>query len=205
MDELTDIIYNYDAEGMRTFLQSFSKQVGWEATFPRFRDALMDYFKDKWFGINRFILSVFDLDEFLGLDEDILTILESIEDGTDFDAVSKEFENKLISLTEQQLKSGGSTLFFDVERMSVKPSAVLVNTLIDQRWREFKKVLTQFRKKEETWKEKRAIDLKPVYVTHYGYEVMRTLVIGLEITSKDELAVLMDALEKIEATVSSGE
>jgi hypothetical protein len=204
MDKLEGIIYDNDASGMKTLLESISKQVGWQSAFLGFKTALMDYFKERWFGINRFILGVFNLDEFLGLDEDLLSILEHIEDGNGFDSVSKEFENQLIALTEKQLKSGGSTLFFDVEKMSTKPSAVLVKLLADQRWKEFRKVLTQFRKKQETWKGMKALDLKPIYSTHYGYKVLKTLGLGLEVQSRDELLTLVDALGKIETTITSG-
>lgn len=205
MGELEDILYNNDTCRMKTLLQSLTKQIGWQSAFLRFKTALNDYFKERWFGKNRFVLGIFDLEEFLGLDEDILLILEHIESKNDFDSVSKEFENQLIALTEKQLKSGGSTLFFDTERMSAKPSAVLVKRLVDLRWKEFRKIITLFIKKQKTWKGKKVLDLKPVYTTHYGFEIMKALDIGLEVHSREELTTLVDSLGKLETTIISGE
>ena len=76
-----------------------------------------------------------------------------------------QFYTRIVMQLRNQFKSGGSTLFFDVERLSTTRGAILVEPLVKRRKQEIEELILQ--------EHGNRVDLIPLWLTGYGFEILR--------------------------------
>ncbi|MFW9793832.1 MAG: leucine-rich repeat domain-containing protein [Candidatus Thorarchaeota archaeon] len=94
----------------------------------------------------------------------------------------------MVTLLENQLDRGGSTLYFDVDLLATTPGSVLIPSLLNRRDKEMQNV-TLF---DRTG----TVDLLPLWATSYGSKILKALGFGRRI-STSRLSDIQKALKKI--------
>lgn len=104
-----------------------------------------------------------------GSTSDIIAIFP--ESGTYEEGV-QEIQGRLISMLQEQLDNGGSTLFFDIDELSTTPGSVLVPQIVSQRENELKNlILYQFGGR---------VNLMPMWLTGFGFNILQAAGCGRE-------------------------
>ncbi|MHA2084543.1 MAG: hypothetical protein ACXABD_12375 [Candidatus Thorarchaeota archaeon] len=150
LGELEKHLRVMDFSKVRTILQTLISEYGWGDAKGHFFAAMETLYAEQWFMKNRVLLGILDCSELLGYDGDALEILEEIIECTDLEALTGSFAEELILRSKNQILSGGSTLFFDIDSMQSKSSAVLINDLVAARREEFFRVNEELEKMELT-------------------------------------------------------
>jgi hypothetical protein len=132
-------------------------------------------------------MATFDIDELLGLDVDILSVLSSVVDPRDFDDLRRQFSQHVITVAEKQIEDGGSTLLFDLDRMLQTSAAVLVPLIAESRNSEMRYVAA-FQLKD-------LVDLRDVWLTGNGHRILSAMGTHL-VTSIENLEVIRGELSK---------
>jgi len=132
-------------------------------------------------------MNTFEMDELLGLDVDILSLLSSVVDPNDFDDLRRQFSKHAIMMVEEQVAKGGSTLFFDLDRMLETSAAVLVPLIAERRSNEMRDVAA-FQLKD-------IIDLRDLWLTGNGHRILSAMGTDL-VTSIENLEVIREELRK---------
>ncbi len=135
----------------------------------------------------RFLMSTFEMDELLGLDVDILSLLSSVKSPSDFDHLRRQFSQYVIGMVEKQIEDGGSTLLFNLDRMLKTSAAVLVPSIAESRKNEMRDVAAL--------QLKDLIDLRDLWVTGNGHRVLSAMGTNL-VTSIGNLEVISGELGK---------
>jgi hypothetical protein len=94
-----------------------------------------------------------------------------------------------------QIKQGGTTIGFDVEKMKEHPSFVrFVDTILELRRREMNRVIinTNLLNSDTGLT---TVDLRPLWLTAYGFQVLRALKMGTS-CSLHEFSKVQKALDK---------
>ncbi|MCK4566194.1 MAG: leucine-rich repeat domain-containing protein [Candidatus Thorarchaeota archaeon] len=131
------------------------------------------------------IIRAFGFDELRGFDGDIRDFLLGILGIMEYSELSEKFHAYLINGIRTQIEHGGSTLFFDVEKMGTTEAAILIPPLLEQRKRE----MSDIRIPEQNG----VYDLRPLLYTGYGLELTTSLNLGVT-TNKERYDLLQEAL-----------
>ena len=154
------------------------KRKGWKQALSELLAGVERVHGGAWFARNRTLLSLMDCEELLGFDGDVEKILSKLPDSHDFKSVQTEAQDLLIEEVHRQLRSGGSTLFFDFETMQTKRTAVLMEDLSSARKREFtvrgKSFLDRLHGARDYGSEWLEWD-DPLRYTHYGFNLLWSL------------------------------
>ncbi|MFX1415296.1 MAG: hypothetical protein ACFFC0_00730, partial [Promethearchaeota archaeon] len=172
---------------LRALLQQLLEGHDWSEIQDELIEALTHTFGGGGLECQRFLMSAFELDELLGLDGDILSLLNSIVDPNDFDDLRRQFSQHVIAAVERQIEDGGSTLLFDLDRMLQTSAAVLVPLIAESRNDEMRNVAA-FQLKD-------LIDLRDVWVTGNGHRILSAMGAHL-VTSIENLEVIREELRK---------
>ena len=75
-----------------------------------------------------------------------------------------QIRERLIALLYDQLENGGSTLFFDIEKLSTTPGSVLIPLIVSRRTKELKEItLYDYNGK---------VNLMPLWLTGFGFNLL---------------------------------
>lgn len=78
-------------------------------------------------------LKAMGLEEFVGCDVDIGTMLDQVPSGSDFVDVQSYLQHTLVEALYENLQSGGTSILLDTERMRNSPASVLIPLIERQR------------------------------------------------------------------------
>ncbi|MHA2424525.1 MAG: leucine-rich repeat domain-containing protein [Candidatus Thorarchaeota archaeon] len=118
------------------------------------------------------VLDSFDLANFIGYDCDITHLLENISNSNSIEVTRSELKSIVSKGLIEQVQSGGSTHLIDVDlAYGVPELAVIAPTVLELRKRELEKVILSHCDG--------TIDLKPLWFTSYGFEILSALCMGL--------------------------
>ncbi|MHA1928691.1 MAG: leucine-rich repeat domain-containing protein [Candidatus Thorarchaeota archaeon] len=125
-------------------------------------------------------IGILDMDR-----ESLAVIIQHWEDG-DF---RESARNKFLSYWRDCIESGGTTIGISIEHVYDLPElAVMAERVIAMRSHEMEKLVLS--------KEGNVIDLRPLYLTAYGHQVLQALEMDLTCTA-DEFEPVSGALEKL--------
>jgi hypothetical protein len=169
-----------ELDDLRLEFQSLGKRLSWEDSIKYLESAIDSLYQKHWLKINHVLLSTFGHPELLGVDCDVFHILRSMERPSDFEQASECLFNSLIQVSEFQLANGGSTLFFNIERMLSTRTAIIISELVKARYRETILVLhevdEQIRASTKDW-----VDVSRLWRTGNGYRFLKARNIGTHI------------------------
>ncbi|MFW9977999.1 MAG: leucine-rich repeat domain-containing protein [Candidatus Thorarchaeota archaeon] len=143
------------------------QRLGWKKTRDGIREAFRRDRDLKPFGIQKKLFEKLGMSELFGLDLYISDILKDLPHLKSGEEGMVGFYDSIVSKILQQLQSGGSTLFFDVQKLSTTRGAIIIDYLIRRRKEELKEVVLPV--------DQTHVNLWPLWLTSYGFEILRKL------------------------------
>ncbi|MFW9798855.1 MAG: hypothetical protein ACFFD9_00305 [Candidatus Thorarchaeota archaeon] len=165
-----------DAKKLRALLERLVLSHEWSDIRKELADALSKRFDRGGLESQRFLMSTLEVEELVGIDVDITSLLSSVEKPKDFEDLRRLFSRRAVELIREQVTSGGPTLLFDLDRMLDTSAAVLVPLIADQRQKEMQNA-TAYRLGS-------IVDLRNLWLTGYGYRILSAL--GAHLVSNEE-------------------
>ncbi|MBN2228609.1 MAG: hypothetical protein JW779_03375 [Candidatus Thorarchaeota archaeon] len=146
-ERLKDYFAQDDIPSIKSLIEKTINEYEWKNLVNVLRNVTKSLYGQHLLKTNYMILSIFGFRELIGVDCDIFSELASIQHPISLDYVSDVFFDNLIQVIRTQFKSGGSTLFFDIDKISKTKSAIIANDLLEARYRETIFILAEFDEK----------------------------------------------------------
>ena len=174
------LVKKFGWQRIKLWTLSFSKMLGKTHAFP----------------LQTILLEHLGIPELACYDGPLEDIINLIPESVSFQKGTEELSIALIDLLKDQLEHGGSTLFFDIDSMSTRDSSVLLPLLLAKRKEEMENVQLKH--------SQNMIDLSPLWVTGYGYEILRALGVGRKVALGD-FHIVAGAFKEIGVTIEFNE
>lgn len=179
-EQLKEALFTNDLDAVRRGIEDFRKDSDWMQISNHLRLAMESLYQKHWLKTNHVILSIFMLPELLGIDCNIFNEIGSVQDDRSIAHASDSLFDSLIGLAEDQIRNGGSTLFFNINRISSTRSAIIISDLIEARYRETLFVIEEtdemIPKLTKDW-----IDVSRLWRTSNGFRLLKARNLGTHI------------------------
>ena len=177
VEQLKEALINNDLSAVRGEIDVLAKDSDWTQIANLLRISMESLYQKHWLKTNHVLLSLFMLPELLGIDCNIFSEISSMQQPRSVMQVYDSLFELLVRIAENQIKNGGSTLFFNVERMSSTRSAIIIPDLIEARYRETLFVLQEIDnilpKLTKEW-----VDVSRLWRTSNGFRLLKVRNIG---------------------------
>ncbi|MHA1481329.1 MAG: hypothetical protein ACTSQZ_07910 [Candidatus Thorarchaeota archaeon] len=141
------------------------EKEGWRSGINNTKH-LLKYIDPRYhFTAQRGLLSGLGMEEISGYDGDPLNILPPILAKVDYENARFRIRRKIIRLLQNQIESGGSTHFLDIDRLVTTEAHVLVQSIIEARKKEIESLVVPITNGET--------DGRRIWSTAYGFKIMR--------------------------------
>ena len=148
------------------------KKYGWGSVRTHLKAALPLISPKSNFPAQAAFLGDLGIPELACYDGSISDIIDIIPTKGTYNKGVLEIQTRLISMLSEQLENGGSTLFFDIDKLSTTPGSVLVPQIVSQREKELKDiVLYQYAGR---------VNLMPMWLTGFGFSILQAARYGRE-------------------------
>ncbi|TXT54516.1 MAG: hypothetical protein BAJATHORv1_60012 [Candidatus Thorarchaeota archaeon] len=180
-------------------LVDFVEKKGWNALFSmmnkriRLEGTSLISMQHKW-------MTAFGLGDLGVYDGDLRPYLQKIPNSYDFGKVVNQVKKVLESCMVEQIKNNGPTRHIDIERLQSSSGVIMVPFIVDRRNQEINNLVIAKSVEVQDFDDFQVYhqyyDLKPLWVTQYGYEILRALEMGLK--AKDyQMEEIKNALKRI--------
>ena len=147
-DNIYELLANDNVEGLvsiitRVMKNDVQSKKDWDDLVTILQVGCQETYQKHWLKTHHIILSIFEMSELRGVDCTLFHELRSLDTPNTIKQVSDSLFDVLAEIARKQFKSGGLTLFFDVEKISSTRSAILTADLIQARYRETIHVLNE--------------------------------------------------------------
>ncbi|MHA2025554.1 MAG: hypothetical protein ACW98U_06595 [Candidatus Thorarchaeota archaeon] len=186
---ILDILADDKAQAFSLFLENtllnqVESDKDWQELVNILRIAFSKMYQKHWLKIHQVLFSVFDIPELLGVDCDIFEELRAIPQPVNIKQVSNSLFEVLVEIAKSQLRSGGSTLFFNIGKISSTRTAIITSDLIEARYRETVLVLNEIDKIIPTLT-KEWVNVSRLWRTGNGFRLMKATELGVVIHIKE--------------------
>ena len=164
------------------------RKVEWSGIKRRIDSLLGLVTEDHWFGVQRGLLSGFGMEELAGFDGNPMQLLKDTRGNMSFKDARRTVFDNVIGLLQEQLDHGGSTLFLDTDRMRKTRASKLIPGIVERRKMEVEKVVLPIKGSN--------VLLEPLWLTHYGYQILRALRLGLT-TNLEGLHIIRTSFDEL--------
>ncbi len=176
MEETSETIKDYlvqnDIERLHILINTLIKDCKWPDIVELLETSTESLYGEHWLKTHQMVLSIFGLSELLGVDCDIFSEMNSISQPESIENASDLLFDNLIQVAMTQFRSGGSTLFFNVDKISATRFAIIIPELIEARYRETIFILCEFDEMLPTLT-KEWIEAARLWRTGYGFRLLR--------------------------------
>ena len=131
---------------------------------------MRDEFRTQWYSESRFLVKVFDIEEFFGYEESILDILKGIKSISSFSELREHIISQIMPRLRNQIEGGGNTAFLDIDKMKDEESARLVPIILEKRREHFLAATERF-----CLSQKNLDDVSDMLSTNYGFNVVKAI------------------------------
>jgi len=172
---------------IRLGAESYSTHVrkyGWESVHKHLEATKKLLPPKRDFLAQLAILEDLGMPELACYDGSISDIIAIIPTSGTYEEGVLEIQAKLISMLSMQLENGGSTLFFDIDRLATTPGSVLVPQIVSRRGKELKELIL--------YQLDERVNLMPMWLTGFGFNILRAAGCGRE----ERHTVLPNILER---------
>jgi hypothetical protein len=156
----------------------------WKELVSILRIAFSKTYQKHWLKTHQVLFSVFKIPELLGVDCNIYEELAAIQQPISIKQASDRLFEVVVEIARSQLNSGGSTLFFNIGKISSTRSAVITSDLIDARYRETVMVMKEIDNIIPTLT-KDWVDVSRLWRTGNGFRLMKATELGVVIHIKE--------------------
>ncbi len=142
-----------------------------------------------WFAAQMGFLTGLGFPDIAAYDGNPLNLLTHIPPKMSYKCAKVAIQEETISLLKNQIESGGSTHFLDVEKITISPAAILIPSIIENRRKEMENLRIE--------RINGKVDGRIFYFTHYGRQILAQL--GYRPIATQSIS-LDDVLQAIEQT-----
>ena len=160
---------------IRLGAESYSKHVrkyGWESVRKHLEAAKELLLPKQDFQAQLAILGDLGMAELACYDGSISDIIQIFPTSGTYEDGLLEIQTNLISMLSKQLENGGSTLFFDIDRLATTPGSVLVPQIVSRREKELKNLIL--------YQLSERVNLMPMWLTGFGFNILQAAGCGRE-------------------------
>ncbi len=165
-----------------------SDEYGWETVHYNTLCILEGLDERCWFRAQKGLLEGLGISELSGFDGDPALILQNFYDSTEFHSIRSRVIDVVIGLLDEQLSSGGPTMFLDVKKMVGTRASKLIPLITTLRDSEVENAVVQIGGNRA--------NLLPLWLTHWGFEILSVLRFGLT-TDIDGLDLIQRNFKKL--------
>jgi len=167
--------------------QTHVDKHGWESVKKHMKAAFQLLRPDQDFLAQKAFLKDIGIPELACYDGSLSDIIEIIPASGSYEEGVLEIQTNLITMLSEQLDTGGSTLFFDIDELSTTPGSVLVPQIVSQREKELRTlVLYHYQSK---------VNLMPMWLTGFGFSILQAARVG-RVAMMTEISEILDRYEK---------
>jgi len=141
-----------------------TEQYDWAQLKERIISILKKMAPLHWYGAQRGLFHGLDISAIAGFDGDPQLVLDDAVAKMSFEEARQTIFDTTVELVQNQLETGGPTLFIDVELMRDTSASKLIPLIVDKRREEIENVVLKVKSSN--------VDLKPLWVTHWGFEIL---------------------------------
>ncbi len=179
-----------DVKIIRLNPESYCNHVekhGWESVKKHMRAAQLLLEPEQDFLAQKAFLNDIGIPELACYDGSISDIIEIIPSSGSYEEGVLEIQTNLISMLSEQLDKDGSTLFFDIDKLSTTPGSVLIPQIVSQRQKELRNlVLYHYQSK---------VNLMPMWLTGFGFSILQASRVG-RVALMTEISEILERYEK---------
>lgn len=188
-DIIYELLANDDSKGLvltlnNVLINYVNSKEDWIELVNFLQRACQDTYQKHWLKTHHMVLSIFGVPELLGIDQSLFDELRSLDIPGNMTQASNSFFDLLIDIAKTQFNRGGSTLFFDVDRISSTRSAIIASDVIQARYRETIFVIQEIDHALPTLT-KEWVDASRLWRTGNGFRLLRAKFLGIPIHIKD--------------------
>ena len=183
-EEIKDYLVQDNIRGVQTLISDLMKNHEWKEIVALLKTVTTALYKKHLLKTHKMVLTIFNLSELLGIDCDIFAEMNSIPVPENIEQASDLLFDNFIQVARSQFSSGGSTLFFDVDKLSTTRSVIIIPDLIEARYRETIFVLSEYDELLPTLT-KDWIEVARLWRSGYGLRLLKARNYGLMIHVKD--------------------
>lgn len=187
--DFENLFFSVDLVNIKKKLEESLQKNGWSKTRKVVVSAMESVFENQWLSAQEVIFKTFEMESLVGADikaEDLLFRIDKVDNVS---VLQKKVQNIAISLIEDLLEAGGSTLHIDSEKITKTKFGKLLPLLLEKRQEEIKESCI-LRIGPTLY------DLSQIVLTHYGFEMLQAQHLW---TIVDQLS-LENLLKKLKST-----
>jgi len=163
-ERIIGLMENRDYVRLREVISSLVDETGWSQTRDVIKSAIAGF---QWFRQYKIVLAIFGLEVLEGIDVDPEMFLDSVTRNLPFEEIRKKMKEHASSLLTDQLRNNGSTLFFNLDKITTTEFAVHVPEIIELRKKQFSSLYNRL-------VEHGLNPFDEIIFTHYGFEILKT-------------------------------
>lgn len=183
-EEIKDYLVQDNIHGVRILIGEFIKDNEWKEVVSLLKTVTTSLYKKHLLKTQQMVFTIFNVSELVGVDCDIFEEMKSIPEPESISQASDLLFDNLIQIAQAQFSSGGSTLFFDIDKLSKTRSVMIIPDLIEARYRETIFILSEYDDMLPTLT-KEWIDASRLWRSGYGLRLLKARNQGLMIHVKD--------------------
>lgn len=183
-EEIKDYLVQDNVCAVQTLIDELIKDNEWKEIVNLLKTVTRSLYKKHLLKTQQMVLTILNLPELLGVDCDIFSELSSIPSPESIEQASNLLFDNLIQIAKTQFKTGGSTLFFDVDKLSKTRSIIIIPDLIEARYREAVFIISEYEELLPTLT-KEWVDVARIWRTGYGLRLLKARNKGLLIHVKE--------------------
>ncbi len=199
--DLQDIIASHDTENAYLKFNDLCDSDGLEPALKVLVEAIRQH-SHSWFERNVLFLRIFHLGHLAGLSADILSQLVDSVDLQSVETFERDLKRFLYEVTEADLKSKTSTLFYDFEKFDADHQE-LSRLGLKKRSVEFKIAVDSLLESHQALSEGEEIDLLEIWNTQQGFELLAGLHVSRYVSEREFKSVETALLGRPDASGDS--
>jgi len=171
-----------------------TKRYDWAYLRERIDTILQRMTPLQWYAAQRGLLEGLGLSEIAGYDGDPQLLLETASKKMSYDEARQVIFDTAVKLVEDQVLSGGPTLFLDIETMKETSASKLIPLIVEKRKYEVENTTLLIKGSK--------IFLKPLWLTHYGFKILSANEMGLT-TDFEGLESLRGSFDELDIEIAT--
>ncbi|TFG26803.1 hypothetical protein EU528_13820 [Candidatus Thorarchaeota archaeon] len=183
-EEIKDYLVQDNIQAVQTLISDLMKSYGWKEIVSLLKTVTTSLYRKHLLKTHKTVLTIFGLSELVGVDCDIFAEMGSIPEPESMEHASDLLFDNFIQVARSPFCSGGSTLFFDVTKLSATRSVLIIPDLIEARYRETIFILSEYDQLLPTLT-KDWMEVSRLWRCGYGLRILKARNHGLMIHVKD--------------------
>jgi len=148
------------------------KTMEWSEIHQRIQTILNQVPKIDWYAVQRGLMMALSFDELAGYDGNPRNLLDRTSADMDYETARQTIFDRAIELLDEQVETGGATLFLDIEAMKTTRASKLILKIVEARKQEMENTIVQT---------KGSIALmNSLWLSYYGFKLLEALDVGIQ-------------------------